>query len=499
MDRKQATKELIEMGGGDPKIVLMSKFSPVPYAESLLTKHKFIVDKYKRFWKYDSEDGMWKENAEDEIKHILRNELLGEELQKKNYVDEVVSYIKDISYKKNFLGVLPENVIPFKNVLYDIEKETFIDFSPEYFVTNKIPIEIDNKYTECDIIDSFFEDIVGKEQKKILYDLIAYCLYRSYPYQKLFFLFGAGKNGKSTFLELLREFLGNDNVSSVSPHEICNGDKFALTPMWNKLANISSDISYDVLKNVNKIKEITGGDTVSIRRLYKEAFPARLYAKQIYSTNQIPLVEDKTNAWYRRVYLIEFPNQFDKPDRTIFKKITTNEQLSGLAWKCIKYLSDMKNKNFVFSLDIDEEKLQKLYEELSDPLTAFLLEQTEQGHDEDYIWRYEFKDRFQEWLKNNKKRIWSESEINSEMRKRFSESKKNYSRFGEPDKRYWAWSGVKWSHSMSSKSSMSKGLTTTSLYIDTFYILEDNKDMKDTKILLTRTFNEIIDSGVKNA
>ena len=438
------TEEVLEKREAK-KIVLMSKFSPVPYAESLQKEYTFLYDKYKRFWRYDPKNGIWREDAEDFIKSNLRNELLGEEQQRNQYTTEVVSYIRDISWTDENTTELDINFIPFQNCIYDIEKDEFVDFSPKYFVTNKIPVKIDSNITDCDVIDGFFEDCVGKELKSILYDLCAYCLFRYQPYQKMFFLFGAGANGKSTFLELLREFVGVDNVSSVSPHELIN-NRFSIGGMWNKYANVSSDISYDVLRNVNKLKEITGGDTVYVERKYQDPFPAKVYAKQIFSTNQLPIVNDKTLAWYRRIYLIQFPRIIEEKmlDPMLLQKLTTENQLNGLAWQCIKRLREMKKRNYRFEKDIDIEKMKEMYEDLSNPLHKFLRENVDDGYD-DHLWKFEFKDRFQDWLKQHKFRTWSESEIGVEMKRmRHEDSKKTFNEFGKEKKRYWAWLGIKW-------------------------------------------------------
>lgn len=476
--KKTALTQQQVLDNNASNIVLMSKFTPVPYARKLMEQTTFILDKYNRFWRYDINNGIYKEDACEFINFRLREGLLGDEQQKNNYVNEVIGYIKGKCYEPEFEGKLSENIIPFKNCLYDLNTGEFIQFSPKHFVTNKIPVEIDSQYTECPIIDGFFTDIVTTEMKETLYELMAYCMYRGYPYQKLFFLFGAGKNGKTTYLELLREFLGIDNVASVSPHEICSPNKpFAMGLMWNKYANISSDISYEVLKQVNKIKEVTGGDTVTVERKYKEGFPTKIYAKQIYSTNQIPMILDKTDAWYRRIYLIEFPNRIMNPDREILKKMLNHKEMSGLAWACVKKLKAMRDRGFVFRYDIDEQKIAQMYEDLSNPLSKFVRENCVDDT-KGYIFKYEFKERFEQWCKDNKLRVWNETEIGIEMKKNYDDGKKTVPLHA--DKRYWAWEGIKWESNLSRVSRLSKGKQTLSIYIDIFSIPPITIDTMDS-------------------
>jgi len=425
------------------KEIWVGKFSPVPYADVLMSDYHFVYDKYKRFWRYDSKSGVWLEDAEEFIRNRLRDEIMGDEMQKKNYAEEVVSYIRDLHYNPNFKAQLDKNLIPFENCIFNIQTGEILNFSPEYFVTNKIPIKLNPEFfSECPEIDEFFSEIVGEKYKVILYELCAYCLYRGYPYQKLFFLIGAGQNGKSTFLELLQKFLGRDNVSGVSPQDFFK-NRFALGHLWNKLANISSDISYEALKNVNRIKEVTGGDSVDIERKFKNPFRTKLYAKLIFSTNQIPIVHDKSLAWYRRVYLIEFPKIIKEPDPSILNKLTTEEELSGLAWKSCQILKYLSERGFVFTYDIDVKKVAEIYEDLSNPLHKFLRENTKEDPD-GFIFKFEFRESFLDWLKRNKLRVWSEHEIGREMKSRYDEGKRTYYVEGAEPKQYRAWLGVKW-------------------------------------------------------
>jgi len=173
-------------------IILMTKFTPVPFAEKLMNKYIFVYDKHKRFFMYDDDSGLWVSNAEQFVRTLLRKHLMGDDQQKKNYVEEVVSYIKDIRHDDDFDMDNCPHLIAFKNKVYDLRDGFFYEFRPEFKLTNKLDIEIDNEIKECPQIDKFFEDSVGSEYKQILYDLLAYTLYKDYPYQKIFFIYGSG-------------------------------------------------------------------------------------------------------------------------------------------------------------------------------------------------------------------------------------------------------------------------------------------------------------------
>jgi len=441
-------KEAAELFGVKEKIVVMSKFNPVPFADEILKNINLIYDKHKRFWRYDNDEGVWRSNAEQFIKTELRRNLFGDEQQKKSYVDEIIAHLKDIKYDENFKPDNNPYLIAFKNKVFDLRDNQFKEFSPDYFITNKIPIDIDEQYKECEVIDNFFSDSVGEEHKDILYDLCAYCLFREIPYQKLFFVYGPAGTGKSQYLNLLEKFLGQDNYCSVEPQSI-QKDPYAAAQMWLKSANIVSDINYNALDNINQVKKITGGDTMKIRQMYKDPFNEKIYAKQIYSTNKLPVVKEKTRAWYRRVYPIEFSNIISKDltDPFLLDKMTTKKQLSGLAMRCIEKLKELNLNRFIFTWDIDEIKVADMYEKLSNPILMFIDENCEEAKTDSKFWvyKYEFMERLNNWLSINHFPKMTKSQVNEYMRENYNES--NRPSLNDDSKTYRVWVGIKWGNS----------------------------------------------------
>lgn len=438
--RKEAELEALKLAGVDKRsIVLMTKFSPVPYAEELMKQNRIIYDKHKILWRYDKEEGLWMMGAEQFIRTSLRTKLMGEEQQKKNYVEEVLSYIKDVTHDEKFEMDKNPYLIPFKNKVYDLKKGEFFDFHEEMYLTNKLDLEYDSEVTECPAIDKFFSESIGEEHKIILYELLAYCLFRDIPYQKIFFIFGPAGTGKSKFMNLIEKVLG-ENTCCVEPKTIVK-EKHATTAMLNKYANVVSDISYDDLKDINQLKKLSGEDSITIRRMYQEPYSTKLYLKQIYTTNKLPAVAEKTMAWYRRLYLIEFGNIVKQEERDSFllEKLTTEQELKGLCYKLLENLKDLHKHNFIFTWDINEQEVGRVYEELSNPLLLFIRENFVEGHGE-YIFKWEFSEQVEAWLKNNHFPSMARSQINKWMKEKYNESNRESFNGGKPHR---VWTGLR--------------------------------------------------------
>ena len=401
-----------EAGVTREKVVVMQKFSPRPFSEELKNKFTLKYDKFKRLFFYDSNSGLWSENAETILEVTLRRNLLGAELLKKHYVAEILADVKSLAYSPETAEEPPLNLIPFNNGIYDLDTEDLLPFSPRQFFTSKLAINF-NPQAKCPLIDTIFSQLVDEHLQ--LYELIAYCLYRDYPYQKFFFLYGAGANGKSVYSNIVGNLLGRENVKSITPDQFQN-NRFAAADMAGKFANLAGEIKYEMLKDTDILKRLVGGDLIRAERKYNDPFYFKNYAKLVFNTNELPRTTDKTRAFYRRLYMIEFPNKFEEEneDKTLLQKITT-EELEGLALQCVGLLKELRRRGFFFTIDPSTDDLAKKYEQLTNPLIVYLKERT--SKDMAAITpKSEFAIHYKDWLKEKQFRVWSDKQIGKEMK-----------------------------------------------------------------------------------
>lgn len=167
------------------------------------------------------------------------------------------------------------------------------------------------------------------------------------------------------------------------------------------------------------------------------------YAKMIFLTNQVPMTWDKTYAFYRRVFLLEFPYKFilgETADPMITDKISPGEY-KGLAWKCLQILKRLYDNDFVFSKHEKTEEVIRKYEDLSNPLNKFLEEFTEPEPNSD-IAVPDFNEQYISYLKNKGFRVWNNREINQAMRDKGFKQKPLGGSGGIPT--YRAWIELKW-------------------------------------------------------
>lgn len=287
---------------------------------------------------------------------------------------EVLAYL-NVMIREN---TIPEdaNLIAFENGLYDIVDDSFFPFTPEHIITNKIMW----KYNP----DAYFEEadhVLNRlscddpQIRALLEEVIGYCFYRRNELGKAFILIGDKSNGKSTFLSMVQNLLGDQNIASLDLKEL--GDRFKTAELFGKLANIGDDIGDEFIANASIFRKLVTGDRVSAERKGRDPFEFNNYSKFLFSANNIPRIKDKTGAVQRRLVIIPFDATFspDSPDFDPYIKYKLKspecmEYLIRLGLEGLKRV--MVNRQFTNSKRVQDELND--YEESNNPILGFFRE-----------------------------------------------------------------------------------------------------------------------------
>jgi putative DNA primase/helicase len=149
-------------------------------------------------------------------------------------------------------------------------------------------------------------------------------------------LYGSGKNGKTTLVELLRDGLG-DYAQNTSPETILNKRQEGV---GNDVAALkgarfvsAAEVEQGRQLAESKVKNLTGNDTVTARKLYGEPFDFKPQFKLWLSTNHKPLIRGTDDAIWDRIRLIPFEQRFTGARRDPKLPERLREELPGvLAW-----------------------------------------------------------------------------------------------------------------------------------------------------------------------
>jgi len=289
--------------------------------------------------------GYYKPNGEDITKYITQRVLKTKcsEYRKK----EVIGNIKDDKNLRIDREIFDSNkdFINLENCVYNIKTGEIEDKYQGYFFNNQIPIRY-NPDAKCPKIQKFLEDILPINYIEILLQFFGDCLLGDYRYKKAIMAVGVKNTGKSTLLNLLKRFLGDDNISNVELSTLCY-DRFAPWHLYRKQANICSQIESSGIKQASKFLMLTGGDQIYAQQKGRDGFFFTNHAKLIFSCNEIPEFKMKNDAVYYRWIVMPFENVFegDNAKRNILDEICTEQEMSGLFNLAVKGLKQLEKQN----------------------------------------------------------------------------------------------------------------------------------------------------------
>lgn len=344
-----------ELNWKDVSIEILNKNikGAVHLSSEIITRdHSFKTMKdNEELWYYTN--GYYIPIGEAVIKEIVQKQKPIHELINSHFINEIIRSVQRKTYieRKDFEA--PLHLICVKNGVYNLETNNLEEHNPKYYFKNLIPIN----YVEgavCPKINHFIETTIETKYQETAYEIPAFTLYRKYFIQKAIMLTGIGQNGKSVYLDVLAQLLGEDNLSHEQLQGICHSN-FSSAELYGKLANICGDLPAVILSDTGNFKQMTSGiDSVSAQKKFQNPFNYVNSAKLLFSANEIPETKDQTEAFFRRWLIIDFPYKFvsglkedeyigfvKKENRELISELTTQSELEGFLFKIIGVLRNL--------------------------------------------------------------------------------------------------------------------------------------------------------------
>lgn len=278
-------------------------------------------------------------------------------LKTTSFKDAVMKELKDHFYKENFEAMLDEkpNLIGFDNGVYDLDAREFRKGVPEdmlTFSTRVNYIEYDPTDPYYDDINAFFASVQVKEDlREYLLKFLASCLHGSVREHSFHIAQGVGSNGKSMTIEFFEKAIGDYAVKlPVAFLTQKRGHSGAASPEVMRLKGkrfaCLQEPGNDERLNVGLMKEVTGGDVIVARGLYKDCIEIKPQFRLLLTANNLPEVPSADGGTWRRIKLLPFNSRFvDKPDPEKVNEFKTDYDLSGklpqLAPYLLSYLIDL--------------------------------------------------------------------------------------------------------------------------------------------------------------
>jgi putative DNA primase/helicase len=190
------------------------------------------------------------------------------------------------------------------------------------------------------------DDVTGgsKELQEFLQRVVGYCLTGVITEQCFWILYGLGSNGKTTFVEIIKKIFGEyGRAADISTFTYKQSEQIRndLARLHDARFVASVEIQEGKLLDESVIKQVTGGDPVTCRFLFKEHFEYIPKWKLFMVVNHLPIITGTDHGIWRRIKCVPFNVQFndDRKDKNLFSKLES-ENPGILNWAvegCLKW------------------------------------------------------------------------------------------------------------------------------------------------------------------
>ena len=250
-----------------------------------------------------------------------------------------------------------------KNALIDLSGNKFkiIERDPELLIRQTTNIEYDPA-SKCPnflkILNTIFND--NNEMINFIQRAVGYSLTGFTSEDCLFFMYGLGRNGKSTFAEILKLLFGNyyhkANIELLMMRKNVSV-RNDIADLKGKRLVITSEIDQGKRLAESLVKDLTGGDDITARHLFQEHFTFKPVFKLWIYGNHKPIIRGTDEGIKRRIKLIPFTNIIPKDQERVRESIMIEmrAEVSGiLNWALEGFNQWRENGKLIFPEEVKE-------------------------------------------------------------------------------------------------------------------------------------------------
>ena len=278
-------------------------------ANEILHAHQLVYIPFVGFYEYGS--GVWTKHSDDHISAYV-DKSLGE-FATYQRVRAITGLLKTRAMRSDVVFDRAP-VWNFINGTLELETGKFREHNPNDYcsVQSSYPYNPNATY---DSWSRFIDDVTAGDPRaaEILQFIPGYVFEPTNKYEKIFVLTGAGGNGKSKYLAILRQLFGDSHVSYLKPRDLLKD--FKLIQLKDSIINIAGEIKSNLVEVEEAMKSIASGEPQVACYKGKDFVNFVPRAKLVYACNGQLSSGDTSDGLTRRLVIMDFKVTFvDNPD-----------------------------------------------------------------------------------------------------------------------------------------------------------------------------------------
>lgn len=203
-------------------------------------------------------------------------------------------------------------LVNVRNGVLNLRDFSMTEHKPDFLMTRMLGTSMPESPKRPEKWLAFLDQIFSGDKELIRYiqKALGYSLSGDTSEQCAFFLYGTGRNGKSTFLEVVRKIMG-DYATNIQPESIMiksntNNANSDIARLKGARFVTSVEPNEGMRLNEGLLKQLTGDDMITARKLYGDEFEFRPEFKLWMATNHKPTIRGTDLGIWRRIHIIPF-------------------------------------------------------------------------------------------------------------------------------------------------------------------------------------------------
>jgi len=264
--------------------------------------------------------------------------------------------------------------IALANGLLDVKTRILHPHTPLFFNHHALPFAFDPKAQTPARWLAFLDDLWPDDSAAIegLQEVIGYLLAGDTRQQKIFGLVGPPRSGKGTIARVVTGLLGAHHVAG--PTLASLSTNFGLQPLVGKPLAIIADARLSTRADskivVERLLSISGEDSLTIDRKYKDPWTGRLPTRLLLLTNELPKLSDASGALASRFILFVLKTSFIGRENPQLTAELLTEAPSIFNW--VLEGADRLAERGYFENPASSADAVRQMEDLSSPIAAFV-------------------------------------------------------------------------------------------------------------------------------
>jgi putative DNA primase/helicase len=292
-----------------------------------------------------------------------------------------IVHLDETTDQPSWIAAAGPPVVAVANGLLRLDGRELLPHSPSYFNSTAVPFAYDPEAPSPAAWLAFLSELWPGDPDSIaaLQEYMGYVVSGRLDYHKILLIVGPTRGGKGTIARILGKLIGPANVAGPTLSSLSHD--FGMAPLIGKGLAVISDARLDASRDssvvVERLLAISGEDTITVNRKYREQWTGKLSTRFLIISNELPRLGDASATIANRfVVLLLRESWLNREDHALEDRLSA--ELSGILNWALDGLDRLVAQDRFTRPASTDEAITAL-QDLASPVAAFVREQCVTG------------------------------------------------------------------------------------------------------------------------